>query len=92
MRAKDGQAELQEHRRLLDQQFGRMWRSYTTPHKRWSWQQVSIDRQVLAASRSESRSYESCLANDQHCGYVFEPAQPPTAEHGWLDGFRFRDI
>ena len=77
---------------MRHEQSDRMTYFYRTPHKRQNWQQVSIGHQLLPPTRNSSKGRETSLADAQHYGYVFEPAQPPTAAHGWLAGFRFRDI
>jgi hypothetical protein len=49
---------------------------------RWRWQQLSVDRAVVAESRTSYEKYERCLAAAQAKGYIFEAAQPRLPRPG----------
>jgi len=52
-----------------------IWRFFVGEDMRWRWQQLSVDRAVVAESRSSYEKYERCLAAAQQKGYIFEAAQ-----------------
>jgi hypothetical protein len=52
-----------------------IWRFFVGEDTRWRWQQLSVDRAVVAESRASYEKYERCLAAAQSKGYVFEAAQ-----------------
>jgi hypothetical protein len=51
------------------------WRFFIGEDMRWRWQQLSVDRAVVAESRASYEKYERCLAAAQQKGYIFEAAQ-----------------
>lgn len=59
-----------------------IWRFYVGEDARWRWQQLSVDRAVVAESRSSYEKYERCLAAAQAKGYIFEAAQPRLPRPG----------
>ena len=59
-----------------------IWRFFVGEDARWRWQQLSVDRAVVAESRSSYEKYERCLAAAQSKGYVFEAAQPRLPRPG----------
>jgi hypothetical protein len=52
-----------------------IWRFFVGEDARWRWQQLTVDRAVVAESRSSYEKYERCLAAAQAKGYIFEAAQ-----------------
>lgn len=52
-----------------------IWRFYLDQNHRWKWQQLSVDRTVIAESSAGYKEYEGCLANARDNGHVFQPSQ-----------------
>jgi hypothetical protein len=52
-----------------------IWRFYLDSNQRWKWQQLAVDRTVLAESTAGYKEYERCLANARDHGHVFHPSQ-----------------
>ncbi len=52
-----------------------IWRFYMDSEHRWRWQHLSVDRRVIAESRTAYKEYEGCLADARDKGYVFHPSQ-----------------
>ncbi len=51
------------------------WRFYVDPDRRWRWQTMSADHQVIRESSTSFEDYEQCVAAAETAGYVFERAQ-----------------
>ena len=52
-----------------------IWRFFMDEQQRWKWQQLSVDRSVLAESEKGYKDYESCLANAEGHGHVYMPSK-----------------
>jgi len=52
-----------------------IWRFYMDGQQRWKWQQLSVDRSVVAESARAYKDYEACLANAQVQGHEYLPAK-----------------
>jgi hypothetical protein len=52
-----------------------IWRFFRDEANNWRWQKLSDERAVSAESRSSFPSYDICVADANHRGYVFEDAQ-----------------
>jgi hypothetical protein len=59
-----------------------IWRFFVGEDMRWRWQQLTVDRAVVAESRSSYDKYERCVTAAQSKGYVFEAAQDRLARPG----------
>ena len=57
-----------------------VWRFYTDHSHRWKWQCLSVNREVLAESRSAFKDYEECMTDAKDKGYVFQPSQAKLAK------------
>ncbi len=52
-----------------------IWRFYQDEERHWRWQQLAVDRSVLAESLKGHAEYEKCVSEAKGKGYVHEPAQ-----------------
>lgn len=52
-----------------------IWRFYLNEQQRWKWQQLAVDRSVVAESAKAFKEYEACLANAQGQGHEYLPSQ-----------------
>jgi hypothetical protein len=52
-----------------------IWRFYQDEDRRWRWQQLAVDRSVLAESSKGHAEYEKCMSDAEGKGYVHVPAQ-----------------
>ena len=52
-----------------------IWRFFIDGQQRWKWQQLSVDRSVVAESARGYKDYETCLANAQVQGHEYLPAK-----------------
>lgn len=52
-----------------------IWRFYMDGQQRWKWQQLSVDRSVVAESTRGYKDYETCLANASGQGHEYLPAK-----------------
>ncbi len=53
-----------------------IWRFYKDPDRQWRWQSLTIDRTVIAESRTSHKHYDDCVADAQGKGYILQPSQP----------------
>lgn len=52
-----------------------VWRFYVDQEGQWRWQQVAVDRSVVADSPRSFKVYDECLADAERRGYKFSPSQ-----------------
>jgi hypothetical protein len=51
-----------------------IWRFYADARRRWKWQQLSAQREVIAESPRSYKKYEECVTDAKANGYVFHPS------------------
>ena len=60
-----------------------IWRFSVDENRQWRWQQLAVDRAVIAESSGSFAGYEACIAGAQKQGYVYEAAmQQPFRGNG----------
>lgn len=52
-----------------------IWRFYVDERHQWRWQQLAVNRSVVAESAGSYKAYEACIANAAEQGYVFVTAK-----------------
>jgi hypothetical protein len=59
-----------------------VWRFFVGEDQRWRWQQLTIDRTVVAESRSSYTDHAHCMSAARANGYVFEASQDKLVRPG----------
>jgi hypothetical protein len=59
----------------MDREMNMIWRFYVDERHLWRWQQLSVNRAVIAESPGAFDAYVACLENAAEQGYVFVAAK-----------------
>ena len=59
-----------------------VWRFFMGEDHRWRWQQLNIDRTVVAESRASYVDHAHCVSAAKASGYVFEASQARLVQPG----------
>ena len=59
-----------------------VWRFYVGEDLRWHWQQLNMERTVIAESRTSYADHAHCMSGAKANGYIFEASQAKLAQPG----------